>query len=126
MSRRNSLRQHGVSRDRRIELRVSREEKQLIARVADHMGMSVAHATIELYRRSEGIQTERMREETSPQIEELRRIRSQIWHIGHNINQIARNTNRDMESTIADEQSAMNAARKCEQLIERIDSLITG
>ena len=38
------------------------------------------------------IEREQM-ERDSPTVQELRRIRSEIWHIGHNINQIARLTN---------------------------------
>ena len=38
------------------------------------------------------IEREQMERE-SPTVQELKRIRSEIWHIGHNINQIARLTN---------------------------------
>lgn len=124
MTRRKQRRQDGATRDRQMHLRASDEDIRMMRRVSERMGMTVAHATVTLFRRAEGVQKHDREERESPQVRELKAIRTQIWRIGHNINQIARNTNRDMDATRADEASAANAVRDCRKLLAQADEII--
>lgn len=124
MTRRKQRRQDGTTRDRQMHLRASDEDIRMMRRVSERMGMTVAHATVTLFRRAEGVQERDREERESPQVRELKAIRTQIWRIGHNINQIARNTNRDMNATQADEAAAVNAVRDCRKLLAQADEII--
>lgn len=124
MTRRKQHHRDGKPRDRQIHLRVSDEDIHMMRRVAEHMGMTLSHATVTLFRRADGSQQHEREEQDSPQVRELRQVRAQIWRIGHNINQIARNTNRDMHTTKTDEASAMNAVRDCQKLLAQADEII--
>lgn len=124
MTRRKQHHHDGKPRDRQMHLRVCDEDIHMMRRVAEHMGMTLAHATVTLFRQADGSQQHEREERESPQVRELRAIRAQIWKIGHNINQIARNTNRDMSTTPADEASAMNAVRGCRELLAQADEII--
>ncbi|MEF2736352.1 MAG: plasmid mobilization relaxosome protein MobC [Bifidobacterium choerinum] len=124
MTRRKQRRQDGTTRDRQMHLRASAEDIRMMRRVSERMGMTVAHATVTLFRRAEGVQKHDREERESPQVRELKAIRTQIWRIGHNINQIARNTNRDMNATQADEAAAVNAVRDCRKLLAQADEII--
>ena len=62
--------------------------------------------------------------ETAPIVEKLEAIRTEIWHIGHNVNQIARNTNRDMNASMDDEYSAAKAVRDCARLFGQASDTI--
>lgn len=124
MTRRKQRRQDGTTRDRQMHLRASDEDIRMMRRVSERMGMTVAHATVTLFRRAEGVQERDREERESPQVRELKAIRTQIWRIGHNINQIARNTNRDMNATQADEAAAVNAVRDCRKLLAQADKII--
>lgn len=114
----------GQHRRRQICLRVSDGEYEMMRRVAAREHVSVARATIELFTRQDGEQVETEQAEESPAVQELRRIRTQIWHIGHNVNQIAHNVNRDMDATMADEHSAANAVEECRRLLADIDRIV--
>ncbi|ATU20621.1 plasmid mobilization relaxosome protein MobC [Bifidobacterium choerinum] len=124
MTRRKQRRQDGTTRDRQMHLRASDEDIRMMRRVSERMGMTVAHATVTLFRRAEGVQERDREERESPQVRELKAIRTQIWRIGHNINQIARNTNRDVNATQADEAAAVNAVRDCRKLLAQADEII--
>lgn len=124
MTRRKQHHRDGKPRDRQMHLRVSGEDIHMMRRVAERMGMTLAHATVTLFHRADGSQEHEREEQDSPQVRELRQIRTQIWRIGHNINQIARNTNRDMTTTETDEASAMNAVRDCRKLLAQADEII--
>lgn len=124
MTRRKQRRQDGTTRDRQMHLRASDEDIRMMRRVSERMGMTVAHATVTLFRRAEGVQERDREERESPQVRALKAIRTQIWRIGHNINQIARNTNRDMNATQADEAAAVNAVRDCRKLLAQADEII--
>lgn len=96
----------------------------MMRRVAERMDMTLTRATVTLFRQADGTQEREREEQESPQVRELKEIRAQIWRIGHNINQIARNTNRDMDATRADEASAANAVRDCRKLLAQADEII--
>lgn len=59
-----------------------------------------------------------------PHRRKLEAIRTEIWHIGHNVNQIARNTNRDMNASMDDEHSAAKAVRDCARLFVQASDTI--
>lgn len=107
-----------------MHLRVSDKDIVMMRRVAERMDMTLARATVTLFRQADGTQEREREERESPQVRELVGIREQIWRIGHNINQIARNTNRDMNATRADEASAANAVRDCRKLLAQADEII--
>ncbi|WP_288295995.1 plasmid mobilization relaxosome protein MobC [uncultured Bifidobacterium sp.] len=56
---------------------------------------------------------------------ELKRIRSEIWHIGHNINQIARLTNAEFGATHEDTAIINANVDRCNQLIAGLDNLMS-
>lgn len=81
---------NGEPRRERIYIRVSGKEKEVIASVAKARDATISRTFLDLFR-DEYLRIEREQmERDSPTVQELRRIRSEIWHIGHNINQIAR------------------------------------
>ena len=90
---------NGEPRSERIYIRVSGKEKEMIASVAKARNATISRTFLDLFR-DEYLRIEREQmERDSPTVQELRRIRSEIWHIGHNINQIARLTNTELGAT---------------------------
>lgn len=121
---RKQFHKNGEPRDERIYIRVSRKEKETIASVAEARHATISHTIIDLFHDAY-LQIEREREEQdSPTVQELRRIRSEIWHIGHNINQIARLTNTELGATHEDVTAINDGLERCEQLLSRLDDLV--
>lgn len=90
---------NGELRSERIYIRVSGKEKETIASVAKVRNATISRTFLDLFR-DEYLRIEREQmERESPTVQELKRIRSEIWHIGHNINQIARLTNTELGTT---------------------------
>ena len=90
---------NGELRSERIYIRVSGKEKEVIASVAKARDATISRTFLDLFR-DEYLRIEREQmERESPTVQELKRIRSEIWHIGHNINQIARLTNTELGTT---------------------------
>ena len=109
---RNQQHRTGRTRGRRIFIRVSDQEFEEIRAAADMKGVRLALPG----RGARDVHRPRSREKEmrdGPIVEKLEAIRTEIWHIGHNVNQIARNTNRDMSASMDDEHSAAKAVRDC-------------
>ena len=122
----NQIQREGMRRDRIIIMRVDEETKQLMRRVASERRQSIARAAVELFRQADGQQVREQEERDSPTVEELRRIRSEIWHIGHNINQIARLTNTELGAMHEDVTTIRNQVDRCERIIAGIDRIISS
>ena len=122
----NQMQVEGVRRDRTIIMRVDAETKQLMRRVAAERRQSIARTTVELYRQADGQQVWEQKEHDSPTVEELRRIRSEIWRIGHNINQIARLTNTELGAAHEDVTTVRNQVDRCERIMAGIDRIISA
>ncbi|WP_161522187.1 plasmid mobilization relaxosome protein MobC [Bifidobacterium aemilianum] len=85
--------------------------------------MSMAHAAVELFRRDNG-QSREPDEDMERLIGELTEIRTQIWRIGHNVNQIAHVANANGETDGQDQKTAAQAARLVEHLLDRQDRIL--
>ncbi|MBM6692032.1 plasmid mobilization relaxosome protein MobC [Bifidobacterium pullorum subsp. saeculare] len=115
---------NGEPRRERIYIRVSGKEKEVIASVAKARDATISRTFLDLFR-DEYLRIEREQmERDSPTVQELRRIRSEIWHIGHNINQIARLTNTELGATHEDVTAINDGLERCEQLLSRLDDLV--
>lgn len=116
---------NGELRSERIYIRVSGKEKEMIASVAKARNATISRTFLDLfcdeYLRIEREQMER----DSPTVQELKRIRSEIWHIGHNINQIARLTNAELGATHEDTAIINANVDRCNQLIAGLDNLMS-
>lgn len=121
----NQIQREGVRRDRIIIMRVDEETKQLMRRVSSERGQSIARATVELFRQADGQRVRQRKEEDSPTVRELRRIRSEIWRIGINVNQIARLTNTELGATHEDVTVIRNQIERCNKIIAGLDNLVT-
>ncbi len=110
---RNQQHRTGRTRGRRIFIGVSDEEFEEIRAAADMKGVSVSRYLVEAHETCTDLEAAKKKCETGPIVEKLEAIRTEIWHIGHNVNQIARNTNRDMIASMDDECSAAKAVRDC-------------
>lgn len=110
---RNQQHRTGRTRGRRIFIRVSDQEFEEIRASADMNGVSVSRYLVEAHETCTDLEAAKKKCETAPIVEKLEAIRTEIWHIGHNVNQIARNTNRDMIASMDDECSAAKAVRDC-------------
>lgn len=62
--------------------------------------------------------------EQGPVVRELQRIRTEIWRIGHNVNQVAHNTNRDLAVSAEQEASVVAAVRECKELVKRVSEIV--
>ena len=120
----NQIQREGVRRDRIINLRVDEETKQLMRRVASERRESIARATVELFRQADGQQVRQQKEEDSPKVRELRRIRGEIWRIGINVNQIARLTNTELGATHEDVAVIRSQVDRCDRIVAGIDRII--
>ena len=56
-------------------------------------GVSVSRYLVEAHETCTDLETAKKKYETGPIVEKLESIRTEIWHIGHNVNQIARVAN---------------------------------
>lgn len=122
----NQIHREGVRRDRIINLRVDEETKQLMRRVASERRESIARATVELFRQADGQQVRQQKEEDSPMVRELRRIRGEIWRIGVNVNQIARLTNTELGATHEDVTIIRSQVDRCDRIVAGIDRIIAS
>ena len=109
---------------RRIFIRVSDQEFEEIRAAAGAKGVSVSRYLVEAHETCTDLEAAKKRCETGPIVEKLEAIRMEIWHIGHNVNQIARNTNRDMSASMDDEYSAAKAMRDCTRLFVQASDTI--
>lgn len=116
----------GQVRDRQVHIRVSEREFKEIRTTAGEKGVSVSRYLIEAHETGRDLESFRQECESRPIVRKLEDIRSEIWYIGHNINQIARNVNRDMDATKNDEASAIRAIRECSELLDKVAELIGG
>ena len=121
---RNQQHRTGRTRGRRIFIRVSDQEFEEIRTSADMNGVSVSRYLVEAHETCTDLETAKKKYETGPIVEKLESIRTEIWHIGHNVNQIARNTNRDMNASMDDEYSAAKAVRDCARLFGQASDTI--
>lgn len=121
---RNQQHRTGRTRGRRIFIRVSDQEFEEIRAAADMKGVSVSRYLVEAHETCTDLETAKKKYETGPIVEKLKSIRTEIWHIGHNVNQIARNTNRDMNASMDDEYSAAKAVRDCARLFGQASDTI--
>lgn len=116
---------NGEPRRERIYIRVSRKEKEAIASVAKARDATISRTFLDLFR-DEYLRIEREQmERDSPTVQELKRNRSEIWHIGHNINQIARLTNAELGATHEDTAIINANVDRCNQLIAGLDNLMS-
>ena len=93
---RNQQYRPGKTRGKRIFIRVSDQELEEIRSAANERGVSISRYLVEAHEASCNLEAARKACETGPVVEQLKAIRTEIWHIGHNVNQIAHNTNHDM------------------------------
>lgn len=121
---RNQQHRTGRTRGRRIFIRVSDQEFEEIRASADMNGVSVSRYLVEAHETCTDLEAAKKKCETAPIVEKLEAIRTEIWHIGHNVNQIARNTNRDMSASMDDEHSAAKAVRDCARLFVQASDTI--
>lgn len=105
--------QDGTDPRQAVFIRVSDQEFEEIRAAADMKGVSVSRYLVEAHETCTDLEAAKKKCETGPIVEKLEAIRTEIWHIGHNVNQIARNTNRDMIASMDDECSAAKAVRDC-------------
>ena len=124
---RNQQHRTGRTRGRRIFIRVSDQEFEEIRAAADMKGVSVSRYLVEAHETCTDLEAAKKKCETGPIVEKLEAIRTEIWHIGHNVNQIARNTNRDMSASMDDEHSAAKAVRDCARLfVQASDTIVSA
>ena len=112
------------ARNRRIFIRVSEREFGEIRDAANAKGVSISRYLVEAHETSQNLEAARRKCEAGPVVEQLKAIRTEIWHIGHNVNQIAHNVNRDMSASLADEHSAAKAVRDCARLFDKASGII--
>lgn len=113
----------GVRRTRIISLRVNEDEARELAGLAEQRGVTLSRFLIEAARQAGDIDKARQDAEQGPVVRELQRIRTEIWRIGHNVNQVAHNTNRDLAVSAEQEASVVAAVRECGELVERVSEV---
>ena len=114
----------GTPRTRIISLRVSEEEARELAGLAEQRGVTLSRFLIEAARQAGDIDKARKDAEQGPVVRELQRIRTEIWRIGHNVNQVAHNTNRDLAVSAEQETSVVAAVRECGELVSCVSSMV--
>lgn len=114
----------GARRTRIISLRVNEDEAHELAGLAEQRGVTLSRFLIEAARQAGDIDKARRDAEQGPVVRELQRIRTEIWRIGHNVNQIAHNTNRDKAVSTGQEASVVAAVRECEELVKRVSEVV--
>lgn len=112
------------ARERQIHIRVSDQEFDEIREAATARGVSVSRYLVEAHETCIDLEAMKKKCETGPVVEQLKAIRTEIWHIGHNVNQIARNVNRGMNASLDDEYSAVKAVMECKRLFEKATGAI--
>ena len=113
-----------VRRTRVISLRVSEDEARELAGLAEQRGVTLSRFLIEAARQAGDIDKVRRDAEQGPVVRELQRIRTEIWRIGHNVNQVAHNTNRDLAVSAEQEASVAAAVRECGRLVEEVSEIV--
>ena len=113
----------GARRTRIISLRVNEEEARELAGLAEQRGVTLSRFLIEAARQAGDIDKARRDAEQGPVVRELQRIRTEIWRIGHNINQVAHNTNRDLVVSAEQEANVVAAVRECGRLVEKVSGI---
>lgn len=81
---------------------------------------------IEAARQAGDIDKARRDAEQGPVVRELQHIRTEIWRIGHSVNQVAYNTNRNLVVSAEQETSVVASVRECGELMERVSELVRG
>lgn len=114
----------GARRTRIISLRVNEDEAHELAGLAEQRGVTLSRFLIEAARQAGDIDKARRDAEQGPVVRELQRIRTEIWRIGHNVNQVAHNTNRDKAVSTGQEASVVAAVRECEELVKRVSEVV--
>lgn len=122
----NQIQHKGRKRDHAVIMRVDAETRQLMRRVAANRHKSVARMTVEFFQQADGQITAEQEERDSPTVEELRRIRKELWHIGHNINQIARLTNTELGASHEDVTTIRSQVDRCDRIIADLDRLVAS
>ena len=110
----------GVRRTRVISLRVNEDEARELAGLAEQRGVTLSRFLIEAARQAGDIDKARQDAEQGLVVRELQRIRTEIWRIGHNVNQVAHNTNRDLVVSV------VASVRECGELVERVSEIVRG
>lgn len=110
----------GTRRTRIISLRVNEDEARELAGLAERRGVTLSRFLIEAARQAGDIDKARQDAEQGPVVRELQRIRTEIWRIGHNVNQVAHNTNRDLVVSV------VASVRECGELVERVSEIVRG
>ena len=113
----------GARRTRIISLRVNEEEARELAGLAEQRGVTLSRFLIEAAKQAGDIDKVRRDAEQGPVVRELQRIRTEIWRIGHNVNQVAHNTNRDLAVSAEQEASVVAAVRECGELVEKVSGI---
>ena len=114
----------GTRRTRIISLRVNEEEARELADLAEQRGVTLSRFLTEAARQAGDIDKARRDAEQGPVVRELQRIRTEIWRIGHNVNQVAHNTNRDLAVSAEQETSVAAAVRECGRLVDEVSEIV--
>ena len=101
-------------------LRVNEDEARELAGLAEQRGVTLSRFLIEAARQAGDIDKARQDAEQWPVVRELQHIRTEIWRIGHNVNQVAHNTNRDLVVSV------VASVRECGELVERVSEIVRG
>lgn len=123
MTRKQSKRR-GEKRTERIYIRVSPEEKERIRLIAREQNATVSCVVTDLFHHAYEQHELDDKERKSPTVLELEKIRSQIWRIGHNINQIARLTNTELGATHEDVAVIRSQVDRCDRIIAGLDRIL--
>ena len=115
---------HGKRRTQRIYIRVDDDEKERISSLAREKRMTISRVIIDAVNDAYFRSMHEHERRDSPIVEELRRIRSEIWHIGHNVNQITRLVNQELGATHSDVTSIHNDLNRCECALSKLDALV--
>lgn len=113
-----------MPRTRIISLRVNEDEARELAGLAEQRGVTLSRFLIEAARQAGDIDKARRDAEQGPVVRELQRIRTEIWRIGHNVNQVAHNTNRDLVVSAEQEASVVAAVRECRELVSKVPDIV--
>jgi len=111
-------------RERQIHIRVSDQELVEIRAAANAKGVGISRYLVEAHETCIDLEAARKECETNPIVEQLKAVKTEIWRIGHNVNQIARNANRDMGARLDDEYSAAKAVKDCKRLFAKASTAI--
>lgn len=114
----------GMPRTRIISLRVNEDEARELAGLAEQRGVTLSRFLIEAAKQAGDIDKVRQDAEQGPVVRELQRIRTEIWRIGHNVNQVAHNTNRDLSVSAEQETSVVAAVRECGELVSKVSDIV--